>query len=273
MARVSYNSLTTQDANTYKVGFFSLKDGESAIVRFNYRTAEDFEIYTTHPIRIGNAAFNNRRVSCLKEGPYDMVHRCPLCEHGGEFSKVQDRIYIQMLQYVSENGRIVPKAVVWERPVNPFAATLKSYLDNYGPLTEIICKIERTGSGLDTKYNIIPNLNPQMYTEEVYPKVFTDFDGYSVLGTQLMDKTAEEIEEYLATGNFPMPNRTAVNVANTSQNNNYPHNATPVDDVPWKSPVLDEEDNPFTNPDLAMPYNPVTPPSTTPVMGRPQRYY
>lgn len=203
MANINFNDLTpkTGDGGDYPVGFFNIKNGEEAIVRIYIDSLDDFDLYTVHPITVGQASFANRRVNCLRNNPKtDPINVCPLCAKG---EKVQQRIYIKMLQYVNENGKIVPKAVIWDRPASSYAMQLKSYLDGYGPLSNILCKIVRQGDGLETKYTIMPNLNPAQYNESMYPKDFSAFNNYKVLGGPVMNKTYEELNQFIVTGNFP----------------------------------------------------------------------
>lgn len=247
MAKQTYADVSSNNTNSnsdgYKVGFFNIKDGEEAIVRFVLNSVDDFDIYTVHPITVGQSSYPNKRVSCLRTNPKtDPMNICPLCAKG---EKVQQRIYIKMIQYVNENGRIVPKAVVWDRPAFSYAPQLKSYLDNYGPLTNIVCKIVRHGGGLDTKYDIIPNLNPQMYNEQIYIKDFSDFENFSVLGGMIMNKTFEEINQFILTGEFPASNN-STNVA--------PPTAYPTAPATQPAPSANI-------------------PTTAPAMNRPVRYY
>lgn len=251
MARQTYADInsTSVDSNVdsnsdgYKVSFFNIKDGEEAIVRFVLNSVDDFDIYTVHPITIGQSSYPNRRVSCLRANPKtDPMNICPLCAKG---EKVQQRIYIKMIQYVNENGQIVPKAVVWDRPAYSYAPQLKSYLDNYGPLTNIVCKIVRHGNGFDTKYDIIPNLNPQMYNEQIYIKDFSDFENFNVLGGMIMNKTFEEINQFILTGEFPASSN-STNIAPPTTYSTAP---------------------------AAQPVPPTNIPTSTPAMNRPVRYY
>lgn len=201
MARVNFGS----DFNSYSdenqsnsIKFFSLKDdGDYAIVRFMDNSTNDFEILTTHPITL-NGKF--RSVSCIR-GPHDEMNKCPLCESG---AKLNRKFFIKLIRYDVVDGRITPTPCVWERTMN-YAYTLKDYIDAYGSLSGIVCKIVRHGKAksMDTKYEIIPNLNPSVYTEDAYPIDMSAFKDYSALGTIVIDRSASDISEFLATGNFP----------------------------------------------------------------------
>lgn len=197
MAQISYEDVSYND-NEYSVGFFSLKhDGDEAVVRILCDSPADFDVQTVHPVTIGQSSFANREVSCLRT-PKEPLEKCPFCQSG---EKVKQRIYIKMLQYDPQTGK--PSAVVWNRPARDFVPKLKSYIDNYGPLSQIMCKIVRHGAGLETTYDIIPNLNPQQYTLQNYPLDASDFEDFKVLGRMVLDKTADEMSEYIRTGAFP----------------------------------------------------------------------
>lgn len=198
MAEVSWEQLqTSNNGEGFDVGFFSLKgDGAEAIVRIMCDTMSDIKILTVHPITVGASSFANRQVNCLRD-PREPLDKCPLCAMG---EKVKQKCFIKMIQY-DDMG--VGKAVVWDRPAGVYVPKLKSYMDNYGPLSNIMCKIVRHGSGLDTTYDIIPNINPQVYNEANFPKNTNAFNNFDVLGRMVMDKTADEINTFINTGSFP----------------------------------------------------------------------
>ena len=197
MAQISYEDVKSSSDNEFDVGFFSLKsDGDEAIVRILCDQVSDLEILTVHPVTVGQSSFPNRNVNCLRT-PHDPLEMCPFCNSG---EKVKQRVFIKLLQY-DENRN--PHAVVWDRPAGTYVPKLKSYIDNYGPLSNIMCKIIRHGSGLDTTYDIIPNINPQVYNLEDYKKDTSAFEEFRVLGRMVMDKTVEEMITFMRTGNFP----------------------------------------------------------------------
>lgn len=199
MAQISYEtfSTTSTNENSYDVGFFSIKDGEEALVRIMCDSLADLDIQTTHAVTVGNSSFPNRQVACLRD-PREPLDKCPFCAAD---VKVKQRVFIKMIRYDQSTRQ--PQAVVWDRAANQLVPKLKSYLDNYGPLSQIMCKIVRTGAGLDTVYDIIPALNPQVYNMNDYPIPADAFKDYSVLGRLVLDKNADEMNQYLATGMFP----------------------------------------------------------------------
>ena len=212
MAKIDFNNMqddsaysTSSNNNGSDVGFFTLKnDNDEAIVRFMCDSTDDFEILTVHDIKIGDRF---RKVNCIR-GFYDPVENCPLCASG---TKINQRFFIKMIQYdkvpdpVNGMVKIVPKAMVWERST-AYAKTLKSYLDNYGPLSDVICKIIRHGKAGDmqTTYEIVPNLNKAIYKDEIYVKDPTIFGDFNAFGTIVMDRTYDEIMQFQMTGQFPV---------------------------------------------------------------------
>jgi hypothetical protein len=267
MANISYadyenlkSKPTNKSTKEYKVDYFSLKDdGDEAIVRFPYTSAQEFNIVTVHVIKTTNKDGKEifRRVSCLREAG-DPVSKCPLCLAG---DKVVDKFFIKLVEYVKDgNGRVVPKARVWERPAN-FARKIKSLLDEYGDLTNHIFKIKRRGArgSMKTDYDAIyiPETSP-IYKPEVYFKDFSDFEGFKIAGNFYLVKTEAEINSFLQTGDFPR-----VESTNQPQGQSYTgpvatntSTTSFVPQQPTSAPTVD------TNPQG----------SVNPTEGRPQRY-
>lgn len=253
MAKISFNSIPAPNGegnNFNSVPFFSLKkDGDEAIVRIMHDSVDDFEVLTTHQVKVGNGF---RSVNCLRD-PHTPVDACPLCQNN---VKMQNRLYIHMIQYVrNEQGKIEPKPVVWERSAFTYGSQLSNLINEYGPLSECIFKIRRNGApgNMQTTYDIMFG-NPNMYNEAMYPKVPNAFDNYSACGTIVLDKTAEEINEFLATGSFP----TKSGAPAPATPNNAMRNAVEA--------IVDDDDPPQTY-IPGVPYAGSTPPQ------RPTRYY
>ena len=235
MAKVDFNNM--QDDSAYStsnnagndINFFTLRnDNDEAIVRFMCDSVEDFEILTVHDIQIGG---KYRKINCIRDFR-DPVENCPLCASG---TKINQRFFIKMIQYektpdpATGNVIVTPKAAVWERSTS-YAKTLKSYLDNYGPLSDIICKVIRHGKAGDmqTTYEIVPNLNKNIYRDDVYVKDVNIFGGFNAFGTIVMDRTYDEIMQFQMTGQFPVREKKQ-EAANDS--------AIPNNSVPYTAPV------------------------------------
>ena len=200
MAQIRFDEIQEQNSNNRNgVGFFSLKnDGDEAVVRIMHDNTDTFDIVSTHAIQLGGKF---RRVNCCRS-PYDPVDVCPLCASG---NSSQHRIYIHLIQYErDENGKIIAVPKVWERSVS-YAKIIKDLITTYGPLSNVLLIIKRSGAAgsMDTKYSIM-YAPPQIYNDNTYPKVNAEaFDGYTAIGTAVMNKTPEEIGVFVETGSFP----------------------------------------------------------------------
>lgn len=237
MAQITYNDVMSQPDGY--VGFFSLPhDGDAAVVRFLHDSVNDFTILTRH--EVGQGKFY-RTVDCLRT-PHDPVNVCPFCEGN---VKLAQRFYVRILRYdTDENGQVQVTPCIWERST-AFATTMKGYIDNYGPMSNIVCKIVRKGTGLNTKYEIIPNLNPEIYRPDVYVCRPELFENYTVVGNAVMAKTADEMRYYLQTGQFPssdVVNETpieAVSPVAPVQPASWGQSVTPVNTMPPQTYVGD----------------------------------
>ena len=198
MAKLNWNDFQEQVAameerqanagNGPRVGYFSLKNnGDEAIVRIMHDTPEDFDILAVHQTQVDG---RYRSVSCLR-GPNDPMDMCPFCADG---KRVNLRLYIHMIQYVKDDqGNVVAQPKVWERSTNN-AKTLVNYMNEYGPLSDMIFKIKRNGAAgsMDTTYDILPG-NAKLYPENVYVRDESLFEGYQALGHAVLDKNYEEM--------------------------------------------------------------------------------
>ena len=243
MAKVDFNALDVIENNQNNnsgndVGFFTLKnDGDEAIVRFMCDSTADFDIQTVHDITVGG---KYRKVSCIRD-PREPLENCPLCAAN---TKIANRFFIRLIQYfksVDANGvtTVIPKAMIWERNTS-YAMTLKDYLENYGSLSDIICKVIRHGKvgDMQTTYEIIPNLSKQVFKDEIYVKDTTIFGDFNTLGTFVMNKNYDDLVHFLASGEFPAkpqaPTTATANVSNVNSPMQTPAYtpATPVNRYP-----------------------------------------
>ena len=183
MANISFNDMDFSENNNFEnsVGFFNLKeDGEEAVIRFVLDSVDDMEIYS--------------------------VHKCPFCEKDAQVNKTDksfapsQKIYIKMLQYEPNgDGTYTPHAKIWERSAYVYAPKLKNYIDTYGDLSNIVCKVVRNGRAGDMKttYEIMPGINPSKFNEQTCPIDTSAFDNFKVMGTMIPDTTADDMYKYL----------------------------------------------------------------------------
>lgn len=201
MAQISFEAYQkyaeqrTAQQNATRIKYFSLKDdGNEAIVRIMHDSTADFDMCVIHEVKDGQYT---KKINCLREAgePFD---NCPLCAIG---AKVVSRIYIHLIEYTpDENGNIVATPKIWERSAS-YAATLRDYINEYGPLSDVIFKIKRNGKrgSQDTTYNIT-YCRPEVYRPDLYPKVDL-FNGYKAVGAAVeslnfnqMDQLADKID-------------------------------------------------------------------------------
>lgn len=217
MAQFSYAQYQTVVAQAQssgegtKVGYFKLSnDGDIAIARLNIGSTEDLDFASVHTINTGGRW---TKVSCLNPlGSYG--GECALCSaHAsnpkGAISKAAKKVYIQMMvSYRDPNsvtGYTAPAPVIWERPAG-FSRELANKLMIAGDLRNTLVLITRNGKAGDmqTTYSmdILPETHP-VFKPEMIPVNFDAFNGFNIARHSYWEKTPEEINTYLATGQFP----------------------------------------------------------------------
>lgn len=166
-------------------GYFSLKDdGDVAQVRFLFDSIEDVEGFAVHEVELDG---KKRYVNCLKEygQPVDV---CPFCA-----AKMFTQVKYFIPLYNEEQGKIQ----TWERG-KQFGKKLSSLCARYPHLVSHLFEIERNGKSGDQKttYEVYP-------VDGGEPASLEDFDVPEVLGTLVLDKSADELQFYLDNGCFP----------------------------------------------------------------------
>lgn len=237
MAKISFNDYQANSfSGSSNVGFFSLQnDGDEAIVRILHDSVDSFDIVSVHDVPVQG---RNRKVDCLRT-MRDPLDKCPFCSAG---HKTFQRFYIHLLRYDKDpsTGDIIVSPQIWERSAS-YGTTLKNLMDEYGPLSECIFKVRRNGAkgDLHTTYSIMFG-NPAIYKEEFYPKDVSLFDDYSVVGSVVMSKTADEMNYYIQTGDFESSETVNESTSSPQQqaptsNTNFMNRSTIEGDVPWKT--------------------------------------
>lgn len=208
MAQLSFDDVKENSSSTMRDALPELKiaDGASALVRIMHTSKESFRIFSVHSGHI--LTKNNKnwyfKVNCLRNVGEDAAN-CPICAAGGDAASVSPTIYVHLIQYVfNTDGTMQPKAVVWPRNAIFVKNQILPLIDEYGEsLPNNIIKISRTGEKLETKYSITV-CNQAKYPAESFPMdAASAFDGYDELGTNILDKTFDELVCYASTGNFP----------------------------------------------------------------------
>lgn len=194
--------ITADEAQNYQSNlngeWFSLKnDKDVARVQFMIDEYSDIDVFACHRVKIGD---KERYVDCLRT--YDEpIDKCPLCASGVPVKPVR---FIVMYQH--DDGKVK----IWERGKN-FVAKLQSLCNRYSPLSQYVFEIERVGKAgsKDTRYEIYP-------MDRVEPVDLSEVERPELLGGLILEKTPEEMEVFLQTGNFP-----------TTDENEAPESPTP----------------------------------------------
>jgi hypothetical protein len=171
--------------------FFTLKDdGDVAQVRFMYNSMEDVVGYAVHEVEIDG---KKRYVNCLRSYN-EPKSKCPFC-NANSFQRA--KLYIPL--YDIENDEVK----IWERGKN-FFPKMSSICARYSkadtPLVAHTFDIERRGKKGDTSTTY------EIYETGCDDTLLEDLPELpEVLGTIILDKSAEDMEYYLDYGVFPNP--------------------------------------------------------------------
>ena len=214
----THQSSSGNGQGDFKVKFFKIANGETKVVRFPYKSASEFDTVDVHTIQEGSRF---RKISCLRNA-YEPIEKCPLCAAN---KPVKSRFLAKVLYYEQDptTGAMLPKAGVWDAPIS-VAKQLKGFIQEYNDISTMIFKLSRTGDKLETSYQIIP-ANTAVYRDEIYPLNYSDFEGLKMENRFYFDKTADEMNVFLSTGQFPQTSK--------AQSNNTGFVAqTPVQQVP-----------------------------------------
>lgn len=183
MARFSFDQADNygqQNAGS----FFTLKDdNDTARVRFLYNGIEDIQGYAVHQVQIGDKM---RYVNCIRDYN-DPVDKCPLCQ--AQY-KIIPKLFLKVFNEDSKETQI------WERGKTYFQR-MAGLAAHYNPLVNEVIEIQRHGKKGDMKttYEFFPCENS--------PVNLDDYECAEPLGTIILDKNADEMNEFLRSGDFP----------------------------------------------------------------------
>ncbi len=201
----------TQSGDGTKIGYFKLKDdGDIAIARINLSSTDEFMFAAVHTLQVGGKWM---KVSC--HNPLGMnAAGCPLCSANqanpkGTIGKSAKKMFIPMLvsyrdpQSATGYTPVVP--VIWDRPAQ-FSRELANKLMVAGNLKDVLVLITRNGKAGDmqTTYSVdvLPAAHP-VFKPEMIPADFSAFNNFNIAKHSYWEKTPEEINAFLATGQFP----------------------------------------------------------------------
>ena len=191
MARFSFSeseNYGTSQTNNY---FRLRNDRDTAKVRYLINGVEDIEGYSTHIVQVGD---KERRVNCLR-AYNDPVDVCPFC---AAKMKTTTKIFVPLYNIDEQTSQI------WERPKS-YYQTISALVSRYGaPLVRTTFEIERMGEPGDTRTTY------REYNLEKDDARLEDFEPpVAVLGSLILDKSADEMNYYLDHKRFPEEGQSA----------------------------------------------------------------
>lgn len=193
MPRFSFEDADKYGSSGSKSSYFSLKDdGDTAKVHLLGNDMNDFPGYAVHRVPIGDGF---RYVNCLREAgePKDV---CPFCAEGShdpDISKVWAKLFIPLYNIEDDEVQI------WERGKS-FFKELSQYCAHTPHVSEAVTEVTRSGKKGDTSttYRLY-----ELKEKDDFNMEDVADDMPEVLGTIILDKTAEEMEYYLSHESFP----------------------------------------------------------------------
>lgn len=185
MSRFNYENSENYNRSGSSTNYFKLaNDGDTAKVRFMYNTMNDIEGLAVHQVELPDG--RRKYVNCIRE--YDEpIDNCPLCKSG---SRAMPKLFLKL--YNEDEGQVQ----IWERGVT-FFKKLNGLCKRHKPLVGSLIEIERNGKKGDTKTTY------ETYDEDDDGTTLEDLpEAPEILGTIVLDKTYEEIEAFVETGDF-----------------------------------------------------------------------
>lgn len=214
MPRFSYEDADKYGSKGGGTSFFSLKDDrETAKVHILGNDMNDFPGYAVHRVPVGDGY---RYVNCLREAGAPVTD-CPFCAEGRnnpEVSKVYAKLFIPLYNCGTDEVQI------WERG-KTFFRDLASYCSHNPNVSEVVTEVERRGKKGDTSttYGLYA-----LKEEDNFDIENVREDIPEVLGTIVLDKTAEDMEYYLRRGDFPDGDNAGVARRGSSRDDRPPFN-------------------------------------------------
>ena len=200
MGRFTANEIDNYGSGGGASSYFTLADdGDMAVVRLMYNGIDDVSGYAVHEVMIGD---KKRYVNCLRSYN-EPKSNCPLCNANNfQRAKLYVPLYVVSIKHGGRGDyEEVGEVRLWERGKTFFqklAALCARYSNNQVPLVAHTFEIERHGKKGDTstQYDIFETGSDDTKLEDL-PEI------PEILGSIVLDKSFEEQEHYLNTGEFP----------------------------------------------------------------------
>ena len=192
-----YRPSGSSNSSKSKRNYLTLKDnGSIARGRILCAKAEDIECFEVHRVKVGDY---EREVNCL----YDKesggsLDDCPFCKAG---IKKTAKIFIPFFNKDAEPGKEIQ---IFERPYG-YYSKISNYCARYNPIIGTEVEIERRGEAgyQKTDYDIFPVGDRDGTTvEDILDDCGVDALP-KILGSYVLDKSAEDMEYFVAHNEFP----------------------------------------------------------------------
>ena len=166
-------SMEYQGAETFRIE----QDGGRKQVVFLYTDEASVDGWAVH--RLPGANYYTYTVDCPR-GPKDPVDMCPACQAGEALST---RVFVRMLDVATG------KVMIWDKPAS-YRKDLAGLIHYHNPLYKQKVEITRNGTGLNTKYSVMP-IGDSGITEEQYKELVAQCDEVCTNYVRPADKYAE----------------------------------------------------------------------------------
>ena len=208
---------------------FSLSDDrDGAHVRFLFESATEASFFRTHVVSLNTAG--GKRYSIDVDCIAGNGQQCPLCreaiKYKGMYPKpvdiAKDSIYMPVVVLDKKTSAGVEKLnelQVWKRGVKFYKTDLSPHASRNGNLFSNVTELERIGKrgSQDTAYRAYssnsdydgnPYIAPKSLDEVKADVEYTDDILYGSEDSLIKSWTAEQMEEAIATGQYPRGNAT-----------------------------------------------------------------
>ena len=206
------------------------KTGDKVKVRFMYDKGETFEGFCVHNLYQNTDGAKRKFINCLRESSKN-TSACPLCQAG---YSVSVKFYIPCYDVVNK------RVLLWERG-SQIAADLKTIADKHEEkdwaLVGTVFEITRQGDPNDTKtkYTFFNEGHDETTLADL-----VDTDGNPVVrpevfGRLILDRPAEDMKAFLATGELPKRQRDGENHTDSGiiPRNNPTSELIDTDEIPF----------------------------------------
>lgn len=236
------NNSGNRGQTTHFVNEFLKNAGDSVVVRFPYNTMDDIKFETTHTVTFPGEKFG-KRVRCEDDN-------CPLCKQG---IKLDTRFFVKAIVYVTDptTGSVNLVPAIWDRPAAFADIELKTKMkeanEDFGTsLSNLLVRVTRKGSGLETKYDLSLTLNNNkaVYNPDFYKADFSSLE--SIDPSKILTKSIDQYMKALnPTTESPETTHTAEKVVEGVRQETV---ETPLGTQTYSVPVTETLEVPVTNP-------------------------